>query len=359
MKFGKLHLLGPAKRIQPPGFREALAAYNFADPMSLFNENGELADLGWEGEDIYDGFTSLDAGWTDNGDDTFTNDGVANGFIRSTDPIMLNNIKYKVTITVSGMTTGSVSFPYPGSGAVYIPANGTYERTFLNTFGNNKMHIYGKDGFDGTVSVIIAIPVGDTVAKVLDVGSGGVDRLTYYNLTQSDLSLQPKRVAGGLEFDGVDDNFLVGSGIGVGGATKLSIVAKLTIETGKSFFFSNNEITGDDRVGLLYTGDSLYLVLGDGSTGDYIWGTIGSLSGIDNKVVVGIYDGTQTGNADRCKIYIDGVQQTLSFRNTIPAQLTTVDNDWGFSYNGVASLSECVCAYAKVVLSIVDVNNYS
>ncbi|MBW8683126.1 LamG-like jellyroll fold domain-containing protein [Chitinophaga rhizophila] len=35
--------------------------------------------------------------------------------------------------------------------------------------------------------------------------------------------------------------------------------------------------------------------------------------------VAAVFDGTQTGNADRMKIYINGVQQTLSFTGTIPA----------------------------------------
>lgn len=39
--------------------------------------------------------------------------------------------------------------------------------------------------------------------------------------------------------------------------------------------------------------------------------------------VVGVFDGSLSGNANRCKLYIDGVQQTLTFTGTIPATAPT------------------------------------
>lgn len=39
--------------------------------------------------------------------------------------------------------------------------------------------------------------------------------------------------------------------------------------------------------------------------------------------IVGVFDGNQTGNANRLKIYVDGVNQTLTFSGTIPASFTT------------------------------------
>lgn len=37
--------------------------------------------------------------------------------------------------------------------------------------------------------------------------------------------------------------------------------------------------------------------------------------------LIGIYDGTASGNANRCKIYVNGSSQSLSFISTIPASL--------------------------------------
>jgi hypothetical protein len=39
--------------------------------------------------------------------------------------------------------------------------------------------------------------------------------------------------------------------------------------------------------------------------------------------VCAVYDGTQTGNANRCKIYINGVNESLTFAGTIPATSET------------------------------------
>jgi hypothetical protein len=36
------------------------------------------------------------------------------------------------------------------------------------------------------------------------------------------------------------------------------------------------------------------------------------------------YDGSQTGNANRLKMWLDGVAKTLTFIGSIPAQLTTI-----------------------------------
>jgi hypothetical protein len=40
--------------------------------------------------------------------------------------------------------------------------------------------------------------------------------------------------------------------------------------------------------------------------------------------VVAVFDGTQTGNSNRMKVYINGVQKTLTFGGTIPAVTPTV-----------------------------------
>lgn len=44
------------------------------------------------------------------------------------------------------------------------------------------------------------------------------------------------------------------------------------------------------------------------------------------KVFIMVYDGTLSGNSNRLKIFVNGVQQTLSFAGTIPATSTVVAN---------------------------------
>jgi hypothetical protein len=59
--------------------------------------------------------------------------------------------------------------------------------------------------------------------------------------------------------------------------------------------------------------------------GDAYGYSVGSLISIGSWLhVVFTYDGTQTGNANRLKLYVNGVQKTLSFAGTIPS--TTPSN---------------------------------
>ena len=39
------------------------------------------------------------------------------------------------------------------------------------------------------------------------------------------------------------------------------------------------------------------------------------------KHLVAVFDGTKTGNSERCKIYVDAAEQSLSFTNTIPSSI--------------------------------------
>jgi len=47
-----------------------------------------------------------------------------------------------------------------------------------------------------------------------------------------------------------------------------------------------------------------------------------------------VFDGSQTGNAARLVLYVNGVAQTLTFSGTIPAALTSVTQDLSLGYRG-------------------------
>lgn len=53
------------------------------------------------------------------------------------------------------------------------------------------------------------------------------------------------------------------------------------------------------------------------STGNY--GQVAFTDSTKGHILTQVFDGSQSGNANRLKIYLDGVQQTLSFTGTIPA----------------------------------------
>lgn len=85
-------------------------------------------------------------------------------------------------------------------------------------------------------------------------------------------------------------------------------------------------ISLNDRI-MLHIGpgnNSIYVMVGNGSN---TYGYTGA-----NAVnpgawyhVAAVFDGTQTGDANRLKLYINGVQQTLSFSGTIPATTSSIN----------------------------------
>jgi len=221
-----------------------VAAYRFDQPLSLYNEDGSLCKLGWEGEQqlINGTFDSditgavMQAGT--GGDATLSQETVSpitgTGSLKITQTTSPSE-GYRPTITLTLTETPVVGEKFHVtfktkviSGAVKTPiANGFYigasgssfafkDHTFLGeeTFdfvvesnGTAKSLFIYIDGTYATAFVmliddVVVTRVGDTVGKVLDVGSGGADGLTYLNLTQSDMSFQPKRVAGGIDCHG-------------------------------------------------------------------------------------------------------------------------------------------------------------
>lgn len=56
---------------------------------------------------------------------------------------------------------------------------------------------------------------------------------------------------------------------------------------------------------------------GYASAGNY--GLVAFTDSTKGHILTQVFDGSQSGNANRFKIYLDGVQQTLSFTGTIPA----------------------------------------
>jgi len=98
----------------------------------------------------------LDANWSI-AEDKAVSDGT-NGFIRTSTNVFESGKTYKVGITVSNMTVGLVSFPYDGASTSYISANGIYETIYTpNT--TNVCYIYGRNGFDGSVTNISVIEI--------------------------------------------------------------------------------------------------------------------------------------------------------------------------------------------------------
>jgi len=140
-----------------------VAAYRFDKKMSCINNDGDPALLGWEGEEL------------DSGSLTIGN-------------------KYRITAQ-DGEDFTADGAPDNNVGTVFV-ATGTN----VTLDANDKV-----------------VEMGDTVNTVLDVGSGGLDGQTYYPLTQSNLTLQWKRIPGGI--DSIDDNHYMEIDSGLDGYT--------------------------------------------------------------------------------------------------------------------------------------------
>jgi hypothetical protein len=145
---------------------------------------------------------------------------------------------------------------------------------------------------------------------------------------------------GTLTFDGTNDYVTVANTVAV-----LSAVNKFTIESWfKLTNASLNNTIFSFGTGASYNNDILVAVYGTTILAQVNNGVDGSASPTaaftstawTNIQVV--FDGTQTGNANRLKMYINGVLQTLTFAYTVPAT-TAVNSSCGIGAYSTGSFN--------------------
>ena len=122
---------------------------------------------------------------------------------------------------------------------------------------------------------------------------------------------------GSASFDGIDDY------IDFGDINEMDGASQLTISAWMKRFASDDKVVvekltnNDDRVALHLGADGvIYYIISTGS--GLAYGSV-ALTGTDWHHIVGVFDGSLSGNANRLKIYVNGVLQTLGFGGTIPA----------------------------------------
>jgi hypothetical protein len=87
------------------------------------------------------------------------------------------------------------------------------------------------------------------------------------------------------------------------------------------FFSFGNSGSWANDITFFYFGSSLNFQVNNGADGGASLGyTIGSWSHISI-----VYDGTQSTDATRLKVYLNGVQQVLAFSYTVPATTSNVN----------------------------------
>lgn len=115
--------------------------------------------------------------------------------------------------------------------------------------------------------------------------------------------------------------------------------------SGVDTIFSKSETNqaANDTIMYIYTGNMMSWQINNGADGGSSFSFPTSTYGTWNQII-GVFDGTQTGNANRMIIYLNGVQQTLSFGAwTVPA---TSYNMAGFGQNiGMYDLGPTTSGY--------------
>ena len=125
--------------------------------------------------------------------------------------------------------------------------------------------------------------------------------------------------------------------------TELNNVTKASIHCWMKFNFSSNLLAvgstlAPNKFGIVkFENGSMFFILSSPTTAQ---GSVNVTAFNGQKVLVScVFDGTLIGNSNRAKMYINGVQQTLTFNGTIPSQLgNSVGNSFGV--NRFAALSQ-------------------
>ncbi len=132
-----------------------------------------------------------------------------------------------------------------------------------------------------------------------------------------------------LLFDGTNDSVDCNDVSTLDGATDITLTCwiKPVALSGTDYFLSK-EVDGDNKIGIAWDSDLLYFQVADDANA---YGTCAfddaTYNGVWTHLAL-VFDGGATGNANRLKAYINGVEQTLSFTGTIPAQTDSNSADF-------------------------------
>lgn len=101
-------------------------------------------------------------------------------------------------------------------------------------------------------------------------------------------------------------------------AFTVNLWTQFTDKTALKMLFSKVTTATTNEIDIQTSGSAMYVLVGN-STTSYGSVSIASLSNNTWYNVSMVFDGSQTGNENRLKLYINGVLQTLTFVGTIPA----------------------------------------
>ncbi len=160
---------------------------------------------------------------------------------------------------------------------------------------------------------------GGSAPQMTDSTSVGQNGTSNGSMTSSNQITG--QIDGALSFDGINDNIDFGNVTSLVSATNFTISAWMkrpTTASGGWVIKCDNSFA--NCVGLEYSSTEVNFFVSP--TGSTAYGTI-AFTDTNWHLLTLQYDGSQTGNANRLKGYIDGVPQTLSFTGTVPSSSTS------------------------------------
>lgn len=135
-----------------------------------------------------------------------------------------------------------------------------------------------------------------------------------------------------LNFDGINDYVNAGNVTGIDGASGITYSAWVYRTGGTRYDGIISKFDGFNSIDMLLAGeiagmDDIFLRVSNSPSSGYAYTTNNVLTpNVWNHVVM-VFDGTQTGNSNRLKLYINNVQQSLTFIGSVGTVAPTVSSN--------------------------------
>ncbi|MBL8551350.1 MAG: DUF4038 domain-containing protein [Hyphomonadaceae bacterium] len=204
-----------------------------------------------------------------------------------------------------------------------LTASTTYSYTVDAQDAAGNTSAQSSPAFSVTTAAQGSTPVGLVAAYSLNENAGSTARNSASASYNGTFAGTPTWSAAGkygaaLVFDGTD-SVEIGNITQINGAQQVTVEAWMKRGASGSRVLIGKQTSNHDVALEFWTGGTLDAGLSNGS---WAYGRI-TLNDSAWHHVATVFNGTLSGNANRLKVYVDGVQRTLTFSGTIPATTTT------------------------------------
>lgn len=138
---------------------------------------------------------------------------------------------------------------------------------------------------------------------------------------------RPSLASGVVEFDGTDNYMVIYHTAALQAAAHMTVAMRVRVDrvsTAEMILTKSTNASGGSWSVQNNAGELRFWFGTPGTNGGYL--PAGLVAG-NWYTIVWVYDGDQTGNASRLKLWIDGVQKPLSYYGTIPATVAVTSYD--------------------------------